>query len=691
MANETMRNRPEVPAEDPLAELARLMGQEDEFGDLLRQAHAAPDPAAGRRPAAPLPQAPARPAPPPRPAATRPPEGARPAPGSFAALAAEVYNEGARHAGASRGPVEDSPREAPRDFGRPVRPQPPRPADPRSVDPRLADPRLAEPRQPDLRQPEPRAPEHRAPEARIPEPRAADPRVTDPRAGEPRAPQERAPFVPPRPQPTEPPRRHAAPAPQADAGFDGGVNAVSRALAQSFEPLPDAPRPVPPRPEAARPEAGRIDPSRIDPSRINAAHADVLRGDAPPRAPQPRSPDEDDLPPAESRLPSWMQRDSARAPAPGPAQPAARGPAPQPGQPFDLDEESYDYGRSAADYNPADAYESYEVEDEVPERRGRRRLLLVGGLILVFVVAAAAGYMLVGGHKGTIVASGEPPVIRADQGPNKVVPSQPAKEPTSSDGQKLIYDRVGGNPTTGNEQVVSSEEQPVDMSQAAQPQPRVIQTAPAYSGASPQPGANPNAAEPKRVRTLTVRADGTIVEDAAPPPAPVAAAPVQSSAQPTSSAPIPLNTGSGAPVSTNPTPLSATPSIVDNVPAPPPARVAAAPAAPAAVHTPAPAAAPAAPRPAAATTSGATAPAGAYVVQIASVRSEAEAQATWRSMQSKYSGLLANQPFGVKRADLGDRGVYYRAQVGSFGSRDEAVSLCEALRAQGGDCMVQRN
>ncbi|MCK0208374.1 SPOR domain-containing protein [Starkeya koreensis] len=681
MANETMRNRPEVPAEDPLAELARLMGQEDEFGDLLRQAHAAPDPAA-RRPAPPAPQAPspqsaAPRAPQPRPATPRAPEPGRPAPGSFAALAAEVYNEGARHSSAARSPVDDSAR----DLGRPPRPQPPRPADPR----------LADPRQFEARQPEQRAPEYRAPETRIPDPRAADPRAADPRAPQERtpqerAPQDRAPFVPPRPQPTEPPRRSAPAASQPEAGFDRGVNAVSRALAQSFDPLPETPRAAPPRPEPARPEQSRPEAARADASRIDAAHADILRGAAPARASQARDLDEDALPPAESRLPSWMQREGTRAPAPTPAQPAARGPAPQPGQPFDLDEESYDYGRSAADYNPADAYDSYEVEDEVPERRGRRRLLLVGGLIAVFVVAAAAGYMLVGGHKGTLIASGEPPVIRAEQGPNKVVPAQPAKEPATSDGQKLIYDRVGGNATTGNEQVVSSEEQPVDMSQAAQPQPRVITTAPAYSGSSSQAGGNPNAAEPKRVRTLTVRADGTIVEDSPPPSPPPSAAPVQSSAQPTSTAPIPLNTGSGGPVSTNPTPLSATPSIVDNVPAP--ARVAAAPAMPAAVQTPA-----AAPRPAAAPASaaGATAPAGAYVVQIASVRSEAEAQATWRSMQSKYAGLLANQPFGVKRADLGDRGVYYRAQVGSFGSRDEAVSLCEALRAQGGDCMVQRN
>ena len=362
--------------------------------------------------------------------------------------------------------------------------------------------------------------------------------------------------------------------------------------------------------------------------------------------------------------------------APASAPPAAaRGASPRAGQAFEPDEDAYDYGRSAADYDDGeagepDSYEVYEVDEDLP-RRGRRRLLLVGVAVIALVAAGAGAIMLLSGPKGTQVASGEPPVIRADQGPNKVVPSQPAQEPTS-DGQKLIYDRVGGSPTTGNEQVVSSEEQPVDVSQAAQPQPRVIQTAPPAN--TPPSAAPTNAAEPKRVRTLTVRADGTIVEDGADSaPTPVAAAPVQSSAQPTVSAPIPLNSGTGEPVSTDPTPLAATPSIVDNVSAnSQPARVATAP-------TPAPAA------------TSAPAPAGNYVVQIASVRSEAEAQSTWRSMQSKYPGILGNQPFAVRRADLGDRGVYYRAQVGSFSSRDGAVALCEALRAQGGDCMVQRN
>lgn len=572
MANDTTRNRQDNPAEDPLAELARLMGQEDEFADLMRKAQPAPRPAVPR-PAAPAPGvsagAPRAPLPP-RPAPTRPaapPPTARPASpapshSSFAALAADVYSDTPRRPGdapqprAERHSLEDAARDLNRNLVRPER----------SV-------------------PEPRAFEPRTPESRAPDSRPAEPRMA--------------------PRPSAPSPRSA----ERSGYADGNVDAVARALSQPLD-LGDEP----------------------------------TRGE---RAP-----------------PAWMSRGAtARAEAP-----AARD--------FATADDTYDYGSSAVadDGYGEDQHSdsSFEVEEEHAPRGGRRRLIVVGAVVVAAVAAVAGGYTLLSRPGGIASSTSEPPVIRAEQGPNKVVPSQPAPEP-ASDGQKLIYDRVGGSAPTGNEKVVSSEEQPVDVSQAAQPQqPRVIQTAPSQSvtATSGQSGT-----EPKRVRTLTVRADGTIVEDGGPTPVPGGTPPTAAAAQPTASATIPLSSGSGGPVSTNPTPLASTPSIVPNVPAPAP-RVAAA---------PAPAAQPAAPAPSAA------APAGAYVVQVASVRTEAEAQATIKSMQAKYSAVLSGQRSSVRRADLGDRGIYYRAQIGSFGSRDDAVKLCEALRAAGGDCMVQRN
>ena len=61
-------------------------------------------------------------------------------------------------------------------------------------------------------------------------------------------------------------------------------------------------------------------------------------------------------------------------------------------------------------------------------------------------------------------------------------------------------------------------------------------------------------------------------------------------------------------------------------------------------------------------------------------RSEAEAQASYRSLQSKYPDQLSDRSVTIKRADLGAKGVYYRALVGPFGSSDEASQLCSELR-----------
>ena len=77
--------------------------------------------------------------------------------------------------------------------------------------------------------------------------------------------------------------------------------------------------------------------------------------------------------------------------------------------------------------------------------------------------------------------------------------------------------------------------------------------------------------------------------------------------------------------------------------------------------------------------------------RCSSQRSEADAESAYRSIQTKYSGVLGSQPHTVRRADLGGKGVYYRAMVGPFASRDQAVQLCSSLKAAGGSCVVQAN
>ena len=82
---------------------------------------------------------------------------------------------------------------------------------------------------------------------------------------------------------------------------------------------------------------------------------------------------------------------------------------------------------------------------------------------------------------------------------------------------------------------------------------------------------------------------------------------------------------------------------------------------------------------------------GGYVVQLSSQRSEAEAQAAFHAMQSKYPGQLGGRAHFVKRADLGGRGTFYRTMVGPFASSSDAGQFCSKLKSAGGECIIQRN
>ena len=82
---------------------------------------------------------------------------------------------------------------------------------------------------------------------------------------------------------------------------------------------------------------------------------------------------------------------------------------------------------------------------------------------------------------------------------------------------------------------------------------------------------------------------------------------------------------------------------------------------------------------------------GGYLVQVSSQRNEADAQASYKALQGKFPSVLGSHSPVIKRADLGEKGVYYRAMVGPFGSPDEASQFCGNLKSAGGQCVIQRN
>jgi hypothetical protein len=78
-----------------------------------------------------------------------------------------------------------------------------------------------------------------------------------------------------------------------------------------------------------------------------------------------------------------------------------------------------------------------------------------------------------------------------------------------------------------------------------------------------------------------------------------------------------------------------------------------------------------------------------FAVQVASERSQSGAQASFRRLQTKYPNQLRGHRPVIRRADLG-AGTYFRALVGPFASRGVAIKLCNALKAVGGDCIIQK-
>jgi cell division septation protein DedD len=82
---------------------------------------------------------------------------------------------------------------------------------------------------------------------------------------------------------------------------------------------------------------------------------------------------------------------------------------------------------------------------------------------------------------------------------------------------------------------------------------------------------------------------------------------------------------------------------------------------------------------------------GGYAVQVSSQRSEADAHSAFKSLQARFPSQLSGREAIIRRADLGSKGIYFRALVGPFASMEAAAGLCSSLKAAGGNCIVQKN
>jgi len=287
---------------------------------------------------------------------------------------------------------------------------------------------------------------------------------------------------------------------------------------------------------------------------------------------------------------------------------------------------------------------------------------------VAMVASALVGSLALGGalafaykNSGLIMGgSGDAPLIQADSRPTKVAPDDPGGKQFPHK-NKLIYDRLQGDETPEVAKIVPRQEEVASNTAAAAGGPNAI---------PPAPNAQSGTEGPKKVKTLIVKPDGTVMQSENPAGAGgtqvAAAAP-----QPTAPAPAAQQQ-----VVAETTPAEGMTTSMNT-----PARKPGGQAAP--VQT---AAAPSAAAPAAAPAAGGE----QFVVQVAARQSQTAALAAFADLQQRYPSLLNSYRPIIQRADLGAKGIWYRLRVGPMNEKTAAASLCEKLKSAGmRSCLVR--
>jgi hypothetical protein len=337
------------------------------------------------------------------------------------------------------------------------------------------------------------------------------------------------------------------------------------------------------------------------------------------------------------------------------------------------------------EYDESNAYLDYGGQEESPyaeepRRRSARSLPkfrawhAVAGICVLGV--ASIGWSFA--HRaGGSIAPKEIATIAAPGGPAKVPPA--TSEAAQPEQGATVLDRSSENATV--RKVVKSEEQPVDPTVA----PRALRAAsdPAASADAPRQQGDPmvSVPEPRKVKTVSVRPDGSLIANDSVPPAVVAKPPKAVPVAPLDAAEADVQGG--------------TPRIADK-PATTPraAKPTAKPAKVAVAEPPPPPADVAPPQEAedagqAATTGSVGSGGKSFAVQFGAAGSETEARDMMMKVAKQYSGQLGGGKLGYHHAKVGDKTVFRVRAAGM--SKETAVSVCEKVKAAGGNCFVASN
>ncbi len=299
--------------------------------------------------------------------------------------------------------------------------------------------------------------------------------------------------------------------------------------------------------------------------------------------------------------------------------------------------------------------------------KGRLRLLPYALSLMAILVFAGivwwAYHAIVGAPK-----NGQVPVIAADQAPAKVPPADQGATDGSGQ-QKTVYDQISGTNTQPKTEVLL-------------PGPETPQAPPP---AAPAPTTSDTTTTPSATETTTTPLP-TPTAPATTMPGTTAGAGTTTTAGTTAGATTPQQTTTNMADTGSSTAGATTPSDVD--------------------LSGVPTLAPALPVPETTTadnsgsttgaTTGASTPATQtasiadnFHIQLAALRSEADAKRSWDQILAKHNDVLGPLTVHIVRADLGSQGIYYRLQAGPFADKASAKAACDKLKSAGQQCLVK--
>ncbi len=340
--------------------------------------------------------------------------------------------------------------------------------------------------------------------------------------------------------------------------------------------------------------------------------------------------------------------------------------------------------------DPGHADDMTDMQPNAVQGRGGKRYAVAALAIALVAGLGAAGY---GFFDGGTPVTGEAPIIKADTDPVKIKPEDPGGRQIANQ-DKASYETVADTGAENNTQdsLISNTEEPAELASLGEPKSDERLTA---DVAEPEV-TSAAGIEPRKVRTVTVKPDGTIL-------LPESVDPLLATQNQIAATTEPAETveALGLAAASEPTDIAASePTDIDGaqssgdigvpslspVPKPDPVDVASAnieEVASAAMLVDETATI------ADENVEAITPVRSEWAVQVSSQRSPEAAQASYQNLRDRFGTIFAGRQMAIQRAVIEDKGTFYRVRI-QTASKNDAAQFCSEFKSAGGSCFVTR-